>query len=79
MINVIFKDFSYEITPKKMELFEKYNKVIQWGRRHPTRFMEEFLGLVFTDHQKYILLSTWDKRIAVWLMSRNSKIGRAHV
>lgn len=72
MINVIFKDFNYEITQRRIEMFEKYNKVIQWGRKHPVKFMEQFLGLEFTDHQKYILLSTWTTKFAVWLMSRNS-------
>lgn len=72
MINVIFKDFNYEISQRQIDFFEKYNKVIQWGRRNPVKFMEDFLGLEFTDHQKYILLSTWDKEIVVWLMSRSS-------
>ena len=66
MINVIFNQFDYEISAKKQERFEKYNKVIQWGRRNPVKFME------FTDHQKYILLSTWYTERATWLMSRNS-------
>ena len=72
MINVIFNDFDYEITQKKKEIFDKYNKVIQWGRRHPVKFMELYFGLEFTDHQKYILLSTWTTKTSVWLMSRNS-------
>ena len=72
MINVIFNDFDYEITQKKMEIFDKYNKVIQWGRRNPVKFMELYFGLEFTDHQKYILLSTWTTTTSVWLMSRNS-------
>ena len=72
MINVIFNKFDYEISTRKREIFEKYNKVIQWGRRNPVKFMEKFFNLEFTDHQKYILLSTWYTKTAVWLMSRNS-------
>ena len=72
MFNIIFNQSDYEISQKKMEIFEKFNKVIQWGRREPVKFIEKFLGLEFTDHQKYVLLSTWNARIAVWLMSRNS-------
>ena len=56
MINVIFNQFNYEISNKKAEIFEKYNKIIQWGRRNPVKFMEFFFNLEFTDHQKYILL-----------------------
>lgn len=72
MINVIYNKTKYDISQRKIEGFEKYNKIIQWGRRHPVRFMERFLGLEFTDHQKYILLSSWTPKFIVWLMSRNS-------
>lgn len=75
MINVIFNKSDYEISQRKIEMFEKYNKVIQWGRREPVKFMELFFGLQFTDHQRYVLLSTWDATYAVWLMSRNSGKG----
>lgn len=72
MINVIYNKSDYEISQRKMEMFDKYLKVIQWGRRNPVKFMEIFFGLQFTDHQRYVLLSTWNTRYAVWLMSRNS-------
>jgi hypothetical protein len=50
MINVIFNDFSYEVLPKQLETWDKYCKIIQWGRKHPTRFLEDFVGMQFTDH-----------------------------
>ena len=53
-------------------MWDRYLKVIQWGRRNPVKFMELIFGLSFTDHQRYVLLSTWNTRFAVWLMSRNS-------
>lgn len=71
-VNVIFNETDYEISIRKQETWDRYNKVIQWGRKHPVRFMEQFLGLEFTDHQKYILLSTWRASFAVWVMSRSS-------
>ena len=37
-INVIFNQFDYEISERKKEIWDKYNKVIQWGRKHPLRF-----------------------------------------
>ena len=72
MINVIYNKSDYELSQRKIEMFEKYLKMIQWGRREPVKFMEEVFGLQFTDHQRYVLLSTWNTRRAVWLMSRNS-------
>ena len=71
-INVIFNQFDYEISERKKEIWDKYNKVIQWGRKHPLRFAEIFLGVQFTDHQKYIFMSTWQAKFIVWLMGRNS-------
>ena len=70
MINVIFNDFDYEIMPKRYETFEKYCKVLQWGRRHPTRFAEQFFNLQLTDHQKWLFLSSWLPSTNVWLCSR---------
>ena len=58
MINVIFNQFDYEISERKKEIWDRYNKVIQWGRQHPLRFAEKFLGIEFTDHQKYVFLSS---------------------
>ena len=50
MVNVLFNDFSYEILPKQLETFDKYSKILQWGRANPTRFLEDFVGLKFTEN-----------------------------
>ena len=71
-INVIFNDFSYEILPKRLETYNKYCKILRWGRRNPTRFMEQFMGLQFNDYQKYCFLGTWRAATSVLLMSRSS-------
>lgn len=72
MINVIFNDLKCEILPKQLETYNKYCKILQWGRQHPTRFLEEFVGIMFTDHQKYVILSSWVPANVVWLCSRAS-------
>ena len=72
MVNTLYGDFDYQITPKQMEIFDKYCRIIQWGRQHPTRFLEEFMNLQFTDTQKYVLLSSWVPATCVWLASRDS-------
>lgn len=71
-VNVLFNDFSYEILPKQLETFDKYCKILQWGRANPTRFLEDFIGLRFTDHQKYVILSSWIPANCVWVCSRSS-------
>jgi len=51
-VNVIFNNPDYNLMPKQQETFEKYTKVIQWGRSNPVAFMEQFMNLQFTDMQK---------------------------
>ena len=72
MVNVIFNDFSYEVLPRQLETWDKYCKIIQWGRANPTRFLEDFIGMQFTDHQKYVLLSSWLPANVVWVCSRST-------
>ena len=47
MINVIFNDFSYELLPKRKEIFEKYTKIIQWGRANCVWLMGRNSGKSF--------------------------------
>ena len=67
MINTIFNNFSFEILPKQREIYDKYCQILQWGRQNPTRFAETFIGLTFTDAQKYVFLNSWLPKTCVWL------------
>lgn len=73
MINVIFNDFDYEILPKRKELFDKYCTIIQWRRANPTRFIEQFMKIDLTDHQKWMFMSSWVPSTCVWLCSRSTR------
>lgn len=59
-----------DITSKKLELYEKWAEIVQWGRKSPAKFVEEFIGFKFIDNQKYIFLSSWDKQFILWACSR---------
>lgn len=69
-VNVIFNNYNYDILPKQRETWDKYCQVLQWGRRHPTRFVEQFLQLQLTDYQKWIFMNSWCASTAVILASR---------
>lgn len=71
-INVIYNQSNYELSQRRKEIWDKYNKIILWGRKHPLRFAEHFLGLQFTDHQKYIFMNSWVSKFITWVMSRSS-------
>lgn len=70
MINCTYNLWDYELLPKRLEIFEKYTKILQWGRANPTRFIEDFLKIQLTDHQKWMILSSWAPSTVVWLCSR---------
>ena len=70
MINCTYNLWDYELLPKRLEIFEKYTKILQWGRANPTRFIEDFLKIQLTDHQKWMILSSWTPSTVVWLCSR---------
>ena len=72
MVSPIFNLLDCEVLPKRKEIFDKYCKIIRWGRANPTRFIEDFFKLQLTDMQKYVLMSSWIPANIVWLMRRNS-------
>ena len=72
MVNVLYGDLKCEILPKQLETFDKYSKILQWGRQNPTRFIEQFIGIQLTDYQKYVILSSWVPANVVWVCSRSS-------
>lgn len=65
------KPSEYDISVMKLEAFDKYAKIIQWGRSNPIKFCERFFGVEFLDYQKYIFMMSWITPFVVWCMSRN--------
>jgi hypothetical protein len=69
---VINKPSKKEISQRKLETYDKYCTVIQWGRKDPVAFASRFLGLELLDMQKYSIYSSWTKDFVLWLKSRNA-------
>ena len=72
MINVIFNDINYNMDKFKKKKPQEYLRLIKWGRKYPTRFVEKILEIPLTDHQKYIFLSIWNSQSSCILASRAS-------
>ena len=70
-LTIITKPTDKEISARKMETYEKYGKIIIWGRTHPTAFVSRFMGVELLDFQKYIIENSWNRDFALWLISRN--------
>lgn len=71
-VNVLYNLSDYELLEKQQELYNKYCKVLQWGRMNPVAFIETFFQLDLLDYQKYVVAGTWPSAVAVWLCGRNT-------
>ena len=60
-----------EITTKKLEAYQKWSEIRQWGLRSPVKFCEYIFGIEFLDFQKEIFMNSWTKRYVLWAVSRN--------
>lgn len=69
-MDYFFPPTKVELAQRQLNEYELYTKIIQEGRKNPVWFMEELLGIKLFDSQKYIVMSTWQARYVVWLMSR---------
>lgn len=72
MISVYSKKTEIELNLRRLESIKAYNRLIQWGRANPTRFIEEIFKIQLIDYQKWVILNTWTAEHAVWLCSRNA-------
>lgn len=61
-----------ELSQRKLETYEKYCTILQWGRSHPVEFASRFFGIELLDIQKYAIYNSWTKDFVLWLESRNA-------
>lgn len=70
-LTILNKSSAKELSVKKMEAYERYNKVINWGRNNPVQFISKFMGVELLDFQQYIIANTWNRDFALWVVCRN--------
>ncbi len=70
-LSIIVRPGCKEVSQRKLEVYDKYCQVVQWGRAHPVRFCSRFMGVELLDFQAYILGNTWPADFALWLECRN--------
>lgn len=71
-ITAYSKSSQKEISQRKLETYDKYCKVINWGRAYPVEFASRFFGIELLDNQKYAIYNSWTKDFVLWLESRNA-------
>ena len=61
----------YNMTTKKYQEKMDLVEFLQWGRRNPSRFIEEVFNVQLMDYQRYLIDNSWNKPFVAWAMSRN--------
>lgn len=70
-LSIIVRPGCKEVSQRKLEVYDKYCQVIQWGRAHPIQFGSRFMGVEMLDFQSYVIQNTWASMFALWLECRN--------
>ena len=68
---IFVKPNLYDMTTKKYREKMDLAEFLQWGRRNPSRFIEEVFNVQLMDYQRYLIDSSWNKPFVAWAMSRN--------
>ena len=68
---IFVKPNLYNMTTKRYREKLDLAEFLQWGRRNPSRFIEEVFNVQLMDYQRYLIDSSWSKPFVVWAMSRN--------
>ena len=68
---IFVKPNLYDMTTKKYREKMDLAEFLQWGRRNPSRFIEEVFNVQLMDYQRYLIDSSWNKPFVVWAMSRS--------
>lgn len=69
---IYVKPTERDISQRKLEGYKKLAEIKQWGLRHPTRFLSEFVGVDLLDSQEYTFMMSWTRPYVLWLESRNA-------
>lgn len=72
MISVYQKKTAIDVGPRKIEVLDKYSRVVNRGRKDPVWFIENFLGVKLIDYQKWIINSAWTKERVCLICSRST-------
>ena len=72
MLSVYMKRTEVELSARRLEVLEKYNKIIQYGRMNPVWFIENIFKIELLDYQSWVIMNSWATTKAAWVMSRNA-------
>lgn len=59
-----------DLSQRKLEEYDRYLTIINWGRQNPVRFAETVFGLGLMDYQKWVFMNSWYRPFVLWLNCR---------
>lgn len=59
-----------ELSQRKLEEYQRWSDIVNWGRKNPVRFAEEIFGTQMVDFQRYVFQESWWRPYCLWLCCR---------
>ena len=57
-MDIFTKTSTKELSQRKLENYDKYCKIVQWGRGDPVAFASRIMGIELLDIQKYAIYNS---------------------
>lgn len=71
-VEIFIPPTEIEISQRKLEEYQKWTSIVNWGRQNPVRFAEEVFGTQMIDFQRYIFQESWWRPYCLWLCCRGT-------
>lgn len=72
MVSVYKRKTDIGLGPRRVELLQRYQTLVNRGREDPAWFIETFFDVKLLDYQKWMVNNAWTKKTVVFLCSRNT-------
>lgn len=59
-----------EFSQKKLEEYDNWQKIVQYGRQNPIWFLNFAFGVELIDFQKWLYMNSWNRPNVLWLGCR---------
>lgn len=60
-MDILIRSTEKELSQRKLETYDRYSRVIRWGRAYPVEFASRFYGIELLDLQKYAIANSWTR------------------
>ena len=71
-IEIFMPPTGLELSQKKLDEYQKWANIANWGRKNPVKFAEEIFGTQMIDFQRYIFQESWWRPFCLWLCCRGT-------